>query len=109
MSRKLLYLNVYVKLIILKCLCIKKIHKLSCIGCSDKIICWFSSYISGRKHRVVFNGQASDKTPGRSTSCVHSWALFIPLYINDIGSDIGCPTRLFADDTSLYFVVDSPP
>ena len=24
-------------------------------------------------------------------------------------SDIGCPIRLFADDTSLYIVVDSPP
>ena len=24
-------------------------------------------------------------------------------------SDIGCPVRLFADDTSLYIVVDSPP
>ena len=27
---------------------------------------------------------------------------------NDIVNDIGCPIRLFADDTSLYIVVDSP-
>ena len=30
------------------------------------------------------------------------------LYINDIVNNIGCPIRLFADDTNLYIVVDSP-
>ena len=33
--------------------------------------------------------------------------LFI-LYINDIVNDIHCGIRLFADDTSLYIVVDTP-
>ncbi|MEW8545738.1 MAG: reverse transcriptase domain-containing protein, partial [Candidatus Thiodiazotropha sp.] len=39
------------------------LHKLSGIGCSDKIIQWFASYLSGRQQRVVFNGQCSDWTP----------------------------------------------
>ena len=30
------------------------------------------------------------------------------LYINDIVTDIGLNIRLFADDTSLYMIVDSP-
>ena len=80
-------------------------------GCLDKIIRWFSSYLSGRKQRVVFNGQASDWTSvqaGVPQGSILGPLLFL-IYINDIVSDIGCPIRLFADDTSLYIVVDSPP
>ena len=87
------------------------LHKLSGTGCSDKIIRWFSSYLSGRKQRVVFNGQASDWTSvqaGVPQGSIIGPLLFL-IYINDIVSDIGCPIRLFADDTSLYIVVDFPP
>ena len=35
------------------------LHKLSGIGCSDKVLCWFRSYLSSRKQRVVVGGQAS--------------------------------------------------
>ena len=34
--------------------------------------------------------------------------LLFLIYINDIVEDIGFVIRLFADDTSLYFVVDNP-
>ena len=34
--------------------------------------------------------------------------LLFLLYINDIVSDIGSNIRLFADDTSLYIIVDNP-
>lgn len=86
------------------------LHKLAGIGCSEKIIQWFSSYLSGRKQRVVFNGHASDWTSvqaGVPQGSILGPILFL-LYINDIVRDIGCPIRLFADDTSLYIVVDSP-
>ena len=86
------------------------LYKLSGIGCSDKILSWFSSYLSGRKQRVVYNGQASDWTSvqaGVPQGSILGHILFL-LYINDIVNDIGCPIRLFADDTSLYIVVDSP-
>ena len=39
------------------------LHKLSGIGCSDRVIKWFLSYLSGRRQRVVLNGQASDWAP----------------------------------------------
>ena len=87
------------------------LHKLSGSGCSDKIIRWLSSYLSRRKQRVVFNGQSSDWTSvqaGVPQGSILGPLLFL-IYINGIVSDIGCPIRLFADDTSLYIVVDSPP
>ena len=34
--------------------------------------------------------------------------LLFLLYINDIVEDIGSSIRLFADDTSLYIIVDNP-
>jgi len=30
------------------------------------------------------------------------------IFINDIVKDISCPKRLFADDTTLFIVVDNP-
>ena len=34
--------------------------------------------------------------------------LFFPIYINDIVADIHSSIKLFADDTSLYMIVDDP-
>ena len=34
--------------------------------------------------------------------------LLFLIYINDIVDDIHCPIKLFADDTSLYIIVDNP-
>ena len=34
--------------------------------------------------------------------------LLFLLYINDIDNDIGCNIRLFADDTSLFVIVENP-
>lgn len=87
------------------------LHKLSGIGLSDRLLQWFYSYLSGRKQRVVIDGQASDWAQvqaGVPQGSILGPFLFL-LYINDIVSDIGCSIRLFADDTSLYIVVDSPP
>ena len=36
------------------------LHKLRGIGCSGKVLSWFSSYLSGRRQRVVLNGKADD-------------------------------------------------
>lgn len=86
------------------------LHKLSSIGCSDEILQWFSSYLSGRKQRVVINGQASawaSVQAGIPQGSILGPLLFL-LYINDIVRNIGASIRLFADDTSLYIVVDFP-
>ena len=34
--------------------------------------------------------------------------LLFLIFINDIVKQIGCSIRLFADDTSLYIIVDCP-
>ena len=71
---------------------------------------WFSSYLTGRKQRVVLNGQASDWTPvhaGVPQGSILGPLLFL-IYINGIVKNIGRSIRLFADDTSLYIIVESP-
>lgn len=86
------------------------LHKLSGIGCSDEVLRWFSSYLTGRKQRVVVGGQASEWAPvqaGVPQGSILGPLLFL-IYINDIVRNIGASIRLFADDTSLYIVVDSP-
>ena len=35
------------------------LHKLRVIGCSGKVLSWFPSYLSGRRQRVVLNGNFS--------------------------------------------------
>ena len=79
------------------------LYKLSCIG-SNPVVKWFSSYLSGRRQRVVINGESSDWSPIRAgvpQGSILGPLLFL-IYINDIVKDIGSAIRLFADDTSLY-------
>ena len=86
------------------------LHKLSCMGCSNPIVNWFSSYLSNRRQRVVINGISSDWSSihaGVPQGSILGPLLFL-IYINDIVKDIGSEIRLFADDTSLYIAVESP-
>ena len=86
------------------------IHKLAGIGCSEMITRWFSSYLTGRKQRIVINGQVSEwlsVLAGVPQGSILGPLLFL-IYINDIVKNLGCSIRLFADDTSLYIIVDSP-
>ena len=86
------------------------LHKLSGIGCSDKITSWFSSYLTGRKQRVVLSGHVSEwmsVLAGVPQGSILGPLLFL-IYIYDIVKNLGCSIRLFADDTSLYIVVESP-
>ena len=39
------------------------LHKLRGIGCSEQVLKWFTSYLSGRRQPVVLNGQTSDWAP----------------------------------------------
>ncbi|MCG7879157.1 MAG: reverse transcriptase domain-containing protein, partial [Candidatus Thiodiazotropha endolucinida] len=86
------------------------LHKLKNIGCSDPVLNWFTSYLSGRRQRVVINGKCSGWAPveaGVPQGSILGPLLFL-VYINDIVKNISCSIRLFADDTSLYIVVEHP-
>ena len=86
------------------------LYKLRCVGCSNRVVKWFESYLSQRRQRVVINGQSSDWVhilAGVPQGSILGPLLFL-IYINDIVKHIGCSIRLFADYTSLYIIVDCP-
>ena len=86
------------------------IHKLETAGVSCCLLLWFKNYLSGRKQRVVLPGAHSDWTnirTGVPQGSILGPLLFL-VFINDIVNDIGSNIRLFADDTSLYIIVDNP-
>ena len=86
------------------------IHKLRNAGFAGKILEWLSDYLSNRRQRVVLNGNASgficisDVVPQGS---ILGPFMFL-IYINDIVETLNCNLRLFADDTSLYVIVENP-
>ena len=84
--------------------------KLKSVGLTGPLLEWFQNYLSGRKQRVVLPVGASDWvniTAGVPQGSILGPLLFL-IYINDIVKDIQSTIRLFADDTSLYVIVDSP-
>ena len=76
--------------------------KLASFGITGKLLYWFKNYLFERGQRVVSNGCASEWT--RETAGVPQGSILGPLlfliYINDIGDEIRCVSRLFAD---LYY------
>ena len=77
------------------------IHKLRSAGVTG---------LTDRQQRVVLPGASSDWTyirAGVPQGSVLGPLLFL-LYVNDIVNDIGANIRLFADDTSLFIIVDDP-
>ena len=86
------------------------LFKLESIGVSDSLLLWFKSYLADRKQRVVLPGAVSAWKyikAGMPKGSVLGPLLFL-IYINDIVVDIHSSIRLFADDTSLYIIVDNP-
>ena len=77
---------------------------------SGNILLWFHSYLSDRRQRVVLPGAESAWKFIRAG--VPQGSIFGPLlsllFINDIVTDIGSNVRLFADDTSLFIIVENP-
>ena len=84
--------------------------KLQAAGVRGNVHAWFADYLSDRKQRVVLPGAVSDWTfirAGVPQGSILGPLLFL-LYINDIVNNIGSNIRLFADDTSLFIIVDDP-
>ena len=77
---------------------------------SSNLLSWFCSYLSDRKKRVVLNGQDSywvSINAGVPQGSILGPMLFLIL-INDNVDEVNCKTKLFADDSSLYAIVDRP-
>ena len=84
------------------------LHKLHGIGCSEKVKLGFSSYLSDRRQKVVLNDIFSEwmeDLAGVPQGSILGPLLFL-VFIHDIVKHIGVYIRLFADDTSLYIIVD---
>jgi hypothetical protein len=82
--------------------------KLHSCGIRGKLLAWFNSYLSNRSQTVVINGVHSDSKPvlaGVPQGSVLGPLLFL-VYINDITTGITSNIRLFADDTSLFIVIE---
>ena len=68
-----------------------------------------TDFLSFRKQGVVLNGQASpwiSIEAGVTQGSVPGPPLF-SIYINDLSDDLSTTAKLFADDTSLFFIVQS--
>ncbi|KAK3105198.1 hypothetical protein FSP39_019583 [Pinctada imbricata] len=86
------------------------LHKLSNFGIKDSLLNWFSDYLHSRRQRVVINGSNSnwvEISAGVPQGSILGPLLFL-VYINDIVSEIQSNIRLFADDTSLYIIIENP-
>ena len=86
------------------------LYKLSSVGISGPLLRWFTDYLDKRTQRVVLPGTALSWTSikaGVPQGSILGPLLFL-LYINDIVENIHSSIRLFADDTSLYIIVDDP-
>ena len=86
------------------------LRKLESIGIKGSLLSWVKNYLSERKQRVVINNSTSswrDINAGVPQGSILGPLLFI-VFINDILTDINSTIKLFADDTSLYLIVDDP-
>ena len=86
------------------------ISKLKFLGIKDTLLKWLESYLSNRFQRVVVEGTNSNwekVNAGVPQGSVLGPLLFL-IYINDITDNIQSEAFLFADDTMILDVVDSP-
>ena len=85
-------------------------YKLQKVGITGHLLQWFADYLNNRKQRVVLPGVFShwtDLKAGVPQGSILGPLLFLT-YINDIVRNINSSIRLFADDTSLYIIVENP-
>ena len=85
-------------------------YKLKRCGVSGQLLVLIQSFLKDRKQRTVLNGKNSnwgDISAGVPQGSILG-PLFFLVYINDLSADLKCNVKLFADDTSLFTVVEDP-
>ena len=84
------------------------IYKIKCIGVTCPPLELIQSFLCHRFQRVVLNGQSSTWLP--VTAGVPQGSILGPLlfliYMNDLSNNLSSTAKLFADDTSLFSVVN---
>jgi hypothetical protein len=83
------------------------LKKLEALGLRNPL---FESYLENRMQRVVVEGQSSEWEnigSGVPQGSVLGPLLFL-IYINDLTDDLESCPFIFADDTTLFEVVDNP-
>ena len=83
------------------------LYKLECNGISGHLLSLLGNFLENRRQRVVLNGKCSQWAPlsaGVPQGSVLGPSFFL-VYINDIVENLNCYVKVFADDTSLFFVV----
>ena len=86
------------------------LYKIEKLGIKGDLLCWIKSYLLDRKQKVVINGKESillNINAGVPQGSILG-PLFFLIFINDIDQEIGCSIKLFADDTSIYIIVEDP-
>ena len=84
------------------------IYKLKRYGVSAKLLLLIRSFLNDRKQKTALNGQSSnwgDILAGVPHGSILRLLLFL-VYTNDLAAGLKCNVKLFADDTSLFTVVE---
>ena len=88
----------------------KFLKKLEQYGIKGQVYDWIAAWLTRRSQRVTLDGECS--APAKVSSGVPQGTILGPLmfliYIIDIGDGIYSNLRLFAHDSLLYLVIDTP-
>ena len=78
------------------------------MGIRGDLLSWIENYQVGRKQKVLINGKEStiiEINAGVPQGSILG-RLFFLIFINEIVTDMGCSIKLFADDTTVYFIIE---
>ena len=85
------------------------IYKLQNIGITGSLLLWIENYLFSRKQKVLLNGKESvilSINAGVPQGSILG-PLFFLIFINDIVAEVECSIKLFADDTSIYVIIEN--